>query len=70
MKTGLHIAHAGAPRMHGAELERRLHTPTRDPGEDEDEPDVKQPPVPPDQDDEVVPQRDPPQPGEHTPMIA
>jgi hypothetical protein len=49
-----------------------MHSPTpqSDPQTDED-PDVKQPPVPPDQEPEVVPQRDPPKPGgEPPPMIA
>jgi hypothetical protein len=49
---------------------RRLHTPMPDPQEDEEEPDVKRPPVPPDQESDVVPQREPPKPGEHEPMIA
>ena len=48
----------------------RLHTPTPDPQEDEKEPDVKQPPVPPDQEPEIVPQREPPNPDESRPMIA
>ena len=47
-----------------------MHTPTPDPREDEEQPDVRNPPVPPDQEPEVVPQGDPPKPGEHTPMIA
>lgn len=53
-------------------IEQSMHTPTpHDPNEDEDEPDVRQPPVPPDQESEVVPQRDPPKPGgEPPPMIA
>jgi hypothetical protein len=38
--------------------------------DDDEEPDVKQPPVPPDQEPEVVPQRDPPKPGQDTPLIA
>ena len=50
---------------------RSLHTPTPDPLEDDEEYplNVKDPPVPPDQEDDVVPQRDPPDPGER-PMIA
>lgn len=50
------------------EDELLMHTPIPDPLEDEEEPDVKQPPVPPDQEDEIVPQRDPPKPGENEPM--
>ncbi len=46
-----------------------MHTPTPDPREDEEEPDVKTPPVPPDQEPEVVPQREPPNPAQH-PLIA
>jgi hypothetical protein len=49
----------------------RLHTPTPDPREDEKEPDVKEPPVPPDQEPEVVPVEDPPKPGgDPPPLIA
>ena len=48
----------------------KLHTPVPDPEEDEEQPDVKHPPVPPDQEPDVIPQRDPPKPGEGTPMIA
>ena len=47
-----------------------MHTPTPDPREDEEEPDVKQPPVPPDQEPDIVPQRDPPDPDESRPLIA
>ena len=47
-----------------------MHTPTPDPHEDEEEPDVKHPPVPPDQEPDVVPQREPPNPDESHPMIA
>jgi hypothetical protein len=47
-----------------------MHTPTPDPREDEEEPDVKQPPVPPDAEPEVVPQREPPNPDESRPLIA
>jgi len=47
-----------------------MHTPTPDPMEDEEEPDVKQPPVPPDDEPEVIPQRDPPNPDEPRPLIA
>jgi len=47
-----------------------MHTPTPDPMEDGEEPDVKQPPVPPDQEPEVVPQREPPDPDEKRPLIA
>ena len=47
-----------------------MHTQMPSPREDEDDPDVKQPPVPPDQAPDVVPQGDPPKPGEHAPMIA
>lgn len=51
--------------------DRIMHTPTREPQEDEDQPDVKQPPVPPDQEPDVVPIEDPPKPGrERAPMIA
>jgi len=46
----------------------RFHTPVPDPLDDEEEPDVKQPPVPPDQEPDVVPQRDPPSPNESPPM--
>lgn len=46
-----------------------LHTPVPDPREDEEDPDVKQPPVPPDQEPDVVPQGDPPKPGQNPPMI-
>ena len=49
---------------------RFMHTPTPDPREDEEEPDVKQPSVPPDQEPDVVPQRDPPNPDESHPLIA
>jgi hypothetical protein len=45
-----------------------MHTPTPDPREDEEEPDVKKPPVPPDQESEVVPKREPPDPAQ-TPLI-
>jgi hypothetical protein len=41
----------------------RMHTPIPDPMDDEEEPEIKRPPVPPDQEDEIVPQRDPPVPG-------
>ena len=54
-----------------------MHTPN--PGSDphpgsgdEEQPDVRQPPVPPDQAPDVVPQEDPPKPGRHKqepPMI-
>ncbi len=47
-----------------------MHTPVRDPIEENEEPDVKQPPVPPDREPDVVPQRDPPKPGQDTPLIA
>jgi hypothetical protein len=47
-----------------------MHTPTPHPMEGEEEPDVKQPPVPPDQEPEVVPQREPPQRDEKRPLIA
>lgn len=47
-----------------------MHTPTPDPREDEDEPDVKTPPVPPDQEPEVVPRREPPNPAQSPPLIA
>ena len=47
-----------------------MHTPTPDPREDEKEPDVKQPPVPPDQEPDIVPQREPPNPDESHPRIA
>ena len=47
-----------------------MHTPTPDPMEDEEEPGVKQPPVPPDKEPEVIPQRDPPNPDESRPLIA
>ena len=50
------------------EDELLMHTPIPDPLEDEEDPEVKQPPVPPDQEDEIVPQGDPPRPGEHEPM--
>jgi hypothetical protein len=40
-----------------------MHTPVPDPLEDEENPEIKRPPVPPDQEDEIVPQRDPPKPG-------
>jgi hypothetical protein len=46
-----------------------MHTPTPDPREDEEEPDVKHPPVPPDQEPYVVPQREPPNPDESHPLI-
>lgn len=41
--------------------------------DDDDRPDVRKPPVPPDQAPDVIPQRDPPKPGrpkEDPPMIA
>ena len=41
--------------------------------ENDDRPDVRKPPVPPDQAPDVIPQRDPPKPGrrkEEPPMIA
>lgn len=48
-----------------------MHTPIPEPHEDEEQPDVKQPPVPPDQEPDVVPVQDPPKPGrEPAPMIA
>jgi len=46
-----------------------MHTPTPDPREDEEEPDVKHPPVPPDQEPDIVPQREPPNPDESHPLI-
>jgi hypothetical protein len=46
-----------------------FHTPTPDPAVEEEDPDVKHPPVPPDQEDEVVPVQEPPQPGGPAPMI-
>jgi hypothetical protein len=52
---------------------QHMHTPVPDPFEDEDDPEIKRPPVPPDREDEIVPQRDPPKPGrdrEPPPMIA
>ena len=56
--------------MHSLNSKRWLHMPIPDPQEDEEEPDVKQPPVPPDQEPEIIPYRDPPKPGEPSPMIA
>jgi len=47
-----------------------MHTPTPDPREDQDEPDVKTPPVPPDQEPEIVPQREPSDPAHSPPLIA
>jgi hypothetical protein len=46
--------------------------PPRPERDDDERPDVRQPPVPPDQAPDVVPQRDPPKPGrrEEPPMIA
>lgn len=40
--------------------------------DDSDRPDVRTPPVPPDQEDDVIPQRDPPKPGQgkEPPLIA
>ena len=55
--------------MESAIFAFRLHTPIPDPLEDEEEPEVKRPPVPPDQEPDVIPQRDPPSPGEPAPMI-
>ena len=52
------------------DLQSKLHTPVPDPEDDEEESDVKQPPVPPDQESEIIPQRDPPRPGEPRPLIA
>jgi hypothetical protein len=46
-----------------------MHMPTLDPREDEEEPDVKTPPVPPDQKPDVVPQREPPNPAQSPPLI-
>jgi len=46
-----------------------FHTPTPDPAVEEEDPDVKHPPVPPDQEDEIVPVQEPPQPGGPAPMI-
>jgi hypothetical protein len=46
-----------------------MHTPTPDPREDEEEPDEKHPPVPPDQEPYVIPQREPPNPDESHPLI-
>lgn len=40
-----------------------MHTPTPDPMEDEEEP-----PVPPDEETEVIPQREPPSPDESRPL--
>lgn len=48
-----------------------MHTPTPVPNENDEQPDVKQPPVPPDRAPDVVPVEDPPRPGgEPPPMIA
>ena len=47
-----------------------MHAPDPQPPGHDDEPDVKQPPVPPDQAPEIVPQRDPPKPGQNVPLIA
>ena len=51
-----------------------MHTPNpgSDPRRDEQENDVRQPPVPPDKQDEVVPIEEPPKPGRRDPppMIA
>jgi len=49
---------------------RSLHTPTPHPMEDEEDPDVKHPQVPPDQEEEIVPQKEPPSPDESHPLIA
>ena len=42
----------------------QLHTPVDPIGDDEEDADVEQPVVPPDQDADIVPQRDPPNPGQ------
>jgi hypothetical protein len=55
--------------MYNANPVHRLHTPVPDPLEDDEEPGVRQPPALPDEDSDVIPQRDPPNPGE-SPMIA
>lgn len=52
------------------ESEYLMHTPTPHPQEDEEQPDVKQPPVPPDQQPDIVPVEEPPKPErERAPMI-
>lgn len=48
----------------------RMHAPTPDPERDDEDGDVRQPPVPPDQAPDVIPQGDPPRPRENTPLIA
>ena len=49
----------------------KMHTPSRGPQPDEEDGDVKQPPVPPDQEPDVVPVQDPPKPDrDRPPMIA
>ena len=40
------------------------------PSSDEQQEDVRQPPVPPDRQPDIVPQGDPPKPGDEPPMIA
>lgn len=47
-----------------------MHTPDPQPPGQHEEPDVKPPPVPPDQAPEIVPQGDPPKPGQNVPLIA
>ena len=47
-----------------------MHTPDPQPPGHEEEPDVKQPPVPPDQVPDIVPQGDPPKPGQNVPLVA
>ena len=48
-----------------------MHTPTPDNDRSEEQPEVDQPPVPPDQEPDVVPVQEPPKPGgEPAPMIA
>jgi hypothetical protein len=63
------------PHVLAAKHRQSMHTPNpgSDPRPDDSEPDVRKPPVPPDQEGEVIPQRDPPAPGrgeDRPPLIA
>jgi len=53
-------------------MHRNPSEPIPPPKQDDDSPDVPRPPVPPDQAPDVIPQRDPPKPGQNPepPIIA
>ena len=58
------------PRVSRFALTEELIMHVPDPQPQVDQPEVEEPPVPPDQEPDVVPQRDPPAPDRNVPMIA